>query len=326
MEEDSRADAPQELGDNARRLDSLDVLDRARLGVKRRRRLVGIVSAALLALGVTTGLVLWTDVADPAKVFVAPVILLSFLLQSLDKAAGMGAGTTLAPLLLLIGYEPLAVVPALLVSEAFTGLLAAAMHHQFQNVQFSVRRPWTQATRVAVGFAGFGLTASAVAILTAYLAFDPSTYLIEVYVAVLVLVMGVAGVLHIWIRPAERYRPKLLAFFALLGGANKGLAGGGYGPVVTLGQIFSGVHEKTATAITTLSEGLVSLIAVLAYGVLLATGEPVDFTLVVPILMGAVLAAIFAPYLVRIVPRRGFAVFVPLYAVALGFILLERLL
>ena len=52
---------------------------------------------------------------------------------------------------------------------------------------------------------------------------------------------------------------------------SKGLSGGGYGPIVTAGQIMSGVAEKSAVSITSLSEALVSLIAVLTF--ILARGS-----------------------------------------------------
>ena len=45
----------------------------------------------------------------------------------------MGFGTTLAPLLLLLGFEPLQVVPAVLLAEFATGLLGAALHQRFGN-------------------------------------------------------------------------------------------------------------------------------------------------------------------------------------------------
>jgi len=46
------------------------------------------------------------------------VIILAFLFETMDSFAGMGFGTGLTPLLLLMGYEPLQVVPILLISEA----------------------------------------------------------------------------------------------------------------------------------------------------------------------------------------------------------------
>ena len=61
---------------------------------------------------------------------------LAFICEFFDSTLGMGYGTTLAPLLLLMGYEPLQVVPALLFSEFVTGITAAHFHHNTGNVDF----------------------------------------------------------------------------------------------------------------------------------------------------------------------------------------------
>ena len=52
------------------------------------------------------------------------VIILAFIFETMDSCAGMGFGTGLTPLLFLLGYEPLQVVPILLISETITGFTA----------------------------------------------------------------------------------------------------------------------------------------------------------------------------------------------------------
>jgi uncharacterized protein len=47
----------------------------------------------------------------------------SFAAEYVDSSLGMGYGTTLTPVLLLLGFAPLEVVPALLVSQLLAGLL-----------------------------------------------------------------------------------------------------------------------------------------------------------------------------------------------------------
>ena len=65
--------------------------------------------------------------------FAVFVIILAFLCEYIDSSLGMGYGTTLAPLLLILGYNPLQVVPAILFSELISGLSAAFFHHRFKN-------------------------------------------------------------------------------------------------------------------------------------------------------------------------------------------------
>ena len=64
------------------------------------------------------------------------MVVMAFICEYMDSTLGMGYGTTLTPVLLIMGYEPLQVVPAVLVSELFSGLLAGALHHKEGNVDF----------------------------------------------------------------------------------------------------------------------------------------------------------------------------------------------
>ena len=50
--------------------------------------------------------------------------LLALGCEYVDSTLGMGYGTTLTPVLLLIGYEPAQIVPSVLLSEFLTGVLA----------------------------------------------------------------------------------------------------------------------------------------------------------------------------------------------------------
>jgi len=65
---------------------------------------------------------------------IVPIVAFSFVCELVDSSLGMGYGTTLTPVLLLLGYEPLDVVPAVLFSEFITGVLAGVFHHEFGSV------------------------------------------------------------------------------------------------------------------------------------------------------------------------------------------------
>ena len=59
---------------------------------------------------------------------------LAFAAEYIDSSLGMGYGTTLTPILLLLGVEPLQVVPAILLSQLIAGLAASVIHHAVGNV------------------------------------------------------------------------------------------------------------------------------------------------------------------------------------------------
>lgn len=62
------------------------------------------------------------------------IFLVALICEYMDSTLGMGYGTTLTPVLLLMGFSPLQVVPTVLLSELISGLLAAFFHHREGNV------------------------------------------------------------------------------------------------------------------------------------------------------------------------------------------------
>lgn len=182
----------QAIGSSARALDDLSMRQRLRLapGSGRKLMFMGLGYLAVIALTV------WfvhepVGAAPAASTWLIPsVVALAFVFETMDSAAGMGFGTALAPLLLAMGYDPLMVVPVLLIAESVTGLISAAMHHEFANVRFSLRNGANAATRLMLLIAVVGMVAVAGSVVLAYLAISLPAVVIKSYVAVLVLLMG----------------------------------------------------------------------------------------------------------------------------------------
>ena len=61
------------------------------------------------------------------------IIIIAFFCEYIDSSLGMGYGTALTPILLIMGYTPLQIVPAVLLSELITGLSAAFFHHRLSH-------------------------------------------------------------------------------------------------------------------------------------------------------------------------------------------------
>jgi uncharacterized protein len=312
------------IGAAARKLDAQPLAERARLERATLKRLIVITGGYLALLlftmfwasGPTTS---WSAV-QLAAAFVPIVVLFAFLFETLDSAAGMGFGTALSPLLLALGYDPLAVVPVLLLSEAVTGLVTAAIHHEMSNVRFSFRGPLNEASRLSLIIAGTGVISIIASVTLTYLALDVPKSTIKAFVASLVVLMAVAAIARHFGKRRTEYRPKRMIAFAAWAAFNKGIGGGGYGPVLTLGQLYSGVYEKSAAAITSLAEGATSIAGIITFFALEAAGVKLDLRLLPSVLAGSVLAAILSPYLVRVMPNRILGYFIPAYALVLGLI------
>ena len=317
------------IGIAARALDARPLRERLRLERTTLLKLpliaVGYVALVALSLWLAARPAEASSLWQLSLAFVPTAVLLAFLFETLDAAAGMGFGTALAPLLFALGYDPLEVVPVLLLSESVTGLTSAAIHHEFSNVRFSFRGPKNEATRLMLLIAGVGVASILVSVTLTYFALSLPKPVIKTYVALLVLLMGVAAIVRRFRNRETEYRPKRMIAFAAWAGFNKGIGGGGYGPVVTLGQIYSGVYEKSAAAITSLAEGIVSIAGIVAFFALSAVGVDLNFQLLPSVLAGSVLAAILSPYLVRVLPNKALSYVIPGYASVLALILIFNL-
>ena len=252
------------------------------------------------------------------------VVLFAFIFEMMDSSAGMGFGTGLTPLLFLIGYDPLQVVPILLISEAVTGVTSGIFHNEFQNVKFSIKRPVNKETMIMLLIAGIGCLAIFFSVILAYYSLKFPDDLIKAYVGILVLFMGIVGVIRLKRKVRDTYKPKLLTGFAALAGFNKGIGAGGYGPVVMMGQLFSGIYEKTAAAIVSLAEGLVCIVGVASFLLISSYGVTIDFVILPSIFTGGFLAAIISPYIVRVLPNNIWKLVIPIYAISMGILTLSK--
>ncbi|WP_435159261.1 TSUP family transporter [Haladaptatus sp. DFWS20] len=310
---------PEVIGSKARALDK-DKTTVERLSIPRTslQRISLLLVLYLVSLGVFV--IVFRQGSKQTSLPLFPtIILIAFLFELLDSATGMGFGTALSPLLLVLGFPPLAVVPALLVSETVSGVVAGGVHHELRNVSFSFH-PLNHATKLVLLLAGVGSLASIGAIFLTYSALQLPDAVIRIYVSILVLVMGLIGIIRAQLKMRLTYRPRRLMGFALIAGFNKGIGGGGFGPVVTLGEILSGVYEKSATAIVSLAESVVSLVGIFTFLFISFTGAPVNFVLLPSIYTGGFLAAIGAPYLVRVFPNKVWRYLIPLYATVIGIL------
>ncbi len=209
---------------------------------------------------------------------------MAFACEFVDSSLGMGYGTALTPLLLLMGFQPLQVVPCVLLSEFVTGTMAGGFHHAVGNARFDAKLG-NRDSKVMAILATTGIVGVIVA---AVIAVRVSKQFLNTYIAIMVICMG----LVMWLRRNKQHRFSWWGVMGvgLVSAFNKGMSGGGYGPIVTGGQILTGVRAATAIAVTSLSEGLVCLVGVIAYWAGLKGSGLIDWRLALPLVIGAVLS------------------------------------
>jgi len=244
------------------------------------------------------------------------IILIAFICEYIDSTLGMGYGPTLTPLLLLMGYQPLQIVPAVLLSELLTGLSAGFLHHKAKNVNLKFG---TKAFKIAMVMAGCSVFGTLIAVLVAL---RISSFILKLYIGILVLSMGVF--ILVTLNKTFKFSWKKITSLGLLAAFNKGISGGGYGPLVTSGQILSGVNSKNAIGITSLAEGLTCLVGVITY--LVFTNHTIQWVLAPSLIVGALASVPFSALTVRRLKTHRLKLAVGIGTLILGLITLAKII
>jgi uncharacterized membrane protein YfcA len=268
------------------------------------------------------------------------IAVIAFCCEYMDSTLGMGYGTTLTPVLLLMGFSPMQIVPVVLLSELITGVMAGFFHHREGNVNFmpettdfslimnqlkalgyveSFKRGVPLHLKVALLLAVCSIVGTVGAV---FLALNIPKFWLKIYIGCLVLSMGV--VMIVCLNREFRFSWKKITALGIIASFNKGMSGGGYGPVVTGGQILSGVEGKSAVGITSLAEGLTCLVGVITY--VLVARNPIDWRLAPIIIVGAVCSVPLSAVSVKMISSKHLKVAIAILTIVLGTLTLVRTL
>jgi uncharacterized membrane protein YfcA len=270
--------------------------------------------------------------------FILGIVVLAFMCEYMDSTLGMGYGTALTPILLMMGYEPLQVVPAVLISELISGLLAGFFHHKEGNVNFqpkiidlsaireelktfgyvkSLRRNIPLHLKVALLLALCSILGT---VCSVFIAVNLPKYWVKLYIGTVVLMMGV--IIIICFNRQFKFSWRKIVGLGLVASFNKGISGGGYGPVVTSGQILSGVKGKSAVGITSLAEGLTCAVGITVY--MLISKSPLDLRLAPLIAIGAVASVPFSAKSVKKITEKKLKIAIAVLTIILGIATLVK--
>ncbi|MFZ1412213.1 MAG: sulfite exporter TauE/SafE family protein [Micropruina sp.] len=218
--------------------------------------------------------------------------------QLVDGALGMGYGVTSSSLLLFVGLSPAAASASVHLAEMGTNIASGVSHWRLGNVDWTL--VWKLGVPGAIG------------------AFAGATFLsnlsTEAAKPVMALILGVLG-MYILLRYAFRppqvskarkspHRARFLVPLGLLGGFVDATGGGGWGPVSTTSLLSAGkTAPRTVIGSVDTSEFLVSTAA--SIGFLASLGMlGIEWGVVVALLLGGLIAAPLAAWLVTKMPAR----------------------
>lgn len=241
------------------------------------------------------------------------IVLASIVSEYVNLTLGLGYGMLMAPILLLAGYSPLQVIPALLATQLVAGIIGAFTHHKAKNVDFNDTHT-RKSTVLLVGANLLGV------FLAVNLALSIPEEWITAYIGLLALTVGIT---LISVRKSVfGFSWKKLGVVGTLAGFNKGFTGGGYGPVMMGGQMLVGGKARTSVGITLLAEGLTSLVG---FGLLLGYGSIHDWNLIFPAILGAVIAVPPAVYSAKRFKDDGLGVLIGSIVIGLGILTLSKI-
>ena len=222
--------------------------------------------------------------------------------QLVDGALGMAYGVSSTTLLLLVGVAPALASAAVHIAEVGTTAVSGISHASFGNVD------WSKIVWLAIpgGIGGFlGATALVYAS-----TLEATAGLVEPIVAIFLFCLGVYILSRFAFRRQERpveVRPigrKFLTPLGFVAGFLDAMGGGGWGPISTPTLLSSGRMEprKIIGTVDT-SEFVVALCASLGFLISLSFAQ-VPWTVVGALLVGGIVAAPLAAYIVRLLPTR----------------------
>lgn len=239
---------------------------------------------------------------------------IAFISEYLDSSLGMGYGTALAPILIILGYEPLKVVPAILVSQFVTDIAACIFHHNCCNVDLRVNAKDFKIALILGLISSIGVCVSVV------VALKIPKWLLSMYVGLLVTGMGFLILRSIKKKMFFSWR-KIMGI-SFLAAFNKGMIGGGYGPLVMGGQILSGVTPKNAVGITAFAEAVTCFVGFIVY---LIMGKAIDWKLTALLIICATPAVPLAALTVKNTRLDKLKKYVGILIVVLGLVTLLKI-
>jgi uncharacterized protein len=222
--------------------------------------------------------------------------------QLVDGSLGMAYGVSSTTLLLFVGVAPALASAAVHIAEVGTTAVSGISHASFGNVD------WSKIAWMAVP-GGIGAFGGAYLLVYASTA-EATAGLVEPLVAIFLFCLGVYVLSRFAFRRRERpvdvrpISPKFLTPLGLIAGFLDAMGGGGWGPISTPTLLSSGRMEprKIIGTVDT-SEFVVAFCASLGFLFSLTFSE-IPWQVVGALLVGGIIAAPLAAFIVRLLPAR----------------------
>ncbi|WP_278019663.1 sulfite exporter TauE/SafE family protein [Flavobacterium ginsengisoli] len=237
--------------------------------------------------------------------------LIGVFAQLVDGALGMGYGATSTSFLLAYGVSPVLSSTAVHVSEMFTTGASALSHHRFGNINKKLVKHL-----LIPGVLG--------SITGAYLLSDViDGDIIKPFIAVYMIILAVVIIRKALRKSVVKKKTKKLGVLAVFGGFMDSVGGGGWGPIVTSTLLGRGRNPKYTIGSVNATEFAISFASGITF---MLFGGIHGWQIIIGLILGGVISAPIATYLVNKIKRKPMMVAVGILIILLSLKTLSKLL
>lgn len=231
--------------------------------------------------------------------------------QLVDGTLGMGYGATSTSFLLAYGVPPVVSSTAVHVSEMFTTGASALSHHRFGNINKKLTKHL-----LIPGVLG--------SITGAYLLSDViNGDVIKPFIAVYMIILAVVIIKKALRKTIVKKKTKKLGVLAIFGGFMDSVGGGGWGPIVTSTLLGRGRNPRYTIGSVNAAEFAISFASGITF---MLFGGIIGWQVIIGLILGGVISAPLAAYLVNKIKRKPMMVAVGILIILLSLKTLSKLL
>ena len=231
--------------------------------------------------------------------------------QLVDGTLGMGYGATSTSFLLAYGVPPVISSTGVHVAEMFTTGASAISHHKFGNINKKLVR-----NLLIPGVLG--------SVVGAYLLSDViNGDVIKPFIAVYMIVLAIIIIKKALAKNIVKKKTKKLGVLATFGGFMDAVGGGGWGPIVTSTLLGRGRNPRYTIGSVNAAEFAVSFASGITF---MLFGGIAGWQIIIGLILGGVMAAPLAAYLVNKIKRKPMMVAVGILIIILSLKTLSKLL
>ena len=230
--------------------------------------------------------------------------------QLVDGTLGMGYGATSTSFLLAYGVPPVISSTGVHVAEMFTTGASAISHHRFGNINKKLVRHL-----LIPGVLG--------SITGAYLLSDViDGDVIKPFIAVYMMILAVIIIRKAIQKNIVKKKTKRLGILASFGGFMDSVGGGGWGPIVTSTLLGRGRNPRYTIGSVNAAEFAVSFASGITF---MLFGGIHGWQVIIGLILGGVIAAPLAAYLVNKIHRKPMMIIVGILIIILSLRTLSKL-